>query len=124
GGSFLELLDALKPARGWSAAAGIPQAFATVESNGRTALRLAVEAGRWDVVEPLLEASCSLRSPGQDLRSPLTAALEKGHVEALLALDSLNLRQSQRQLAGQLSSALRDSERMEDLAPKLAEQFG
>jgi len=61
-----DALDALKPSRGWSAAAGVPQAFASVDSQGRTALRLAVEGGHLNCVQPLIEACCSLRSVTED----------------------------------------------------------
>eukprot|EP00434_Breviolum_minutum_P011790 symbB.v1.2.010405.t1/scaffold657.1/size175864/2 len=115
-------LDALKPSKGWSAAAGIPQVLASVETKGRTALRLAVDGGHWEFVHPLIEACCSLRCPSQDLRSPLTAALEKGQEQAL-ELEKLGFSQEHLQLVGELSSALRNADQLEEMAPRLAFHF-
>ncbi|CAL1129881.1 unnamed protein product [Cladocopium goreaui] len=115
-------LDALKPSNGWSAAAGIPQVLSSVETKGRTAIRLAVDGGHWEFVHPLIEACCNLRCPSQDLRSPLTAALEKGQVQAL-ELEKLGFSQEQLQLVGELSTALKNAEQLEDMAPRLAFHF-
>jgi len=51
-------------------------------------LRLAVDGQRWTCVQPLVEARCDPRALAEDLRSPLTAALEAGEeLDALLAAD-------------------------------------
>lgn len=81
------LLDALLPARGWMAAAGVPRAFAAADAAGRSALRLSVDGGHWACLQPLLDLRCDARTLAQDLRSPLSAALEHGRrPEALLQL--------------------------------------
>ena len=124
-----DALDALKPSRGWSAAAGVPQAFASVDSQGKTALRLAVEGGHWKYVQPLIEACCSLRSVAEDLRSPLTAAVERGSGDEVLGLDVklLGLSKDQLRLAGQVCKVLRRKDstgRLDDMAPQLSSHFG
>ncbi|CAE7642056.1 Mettl21A [Symbiodinium pilosum] len=128
-------MDALKPSRGWSAAAGVPQAFASVDSQGRTALRLAMDGGHWNCVQPLIEACCSLRSVTEDLRSPLTAAVERGCGEEVLGLDNklLGLSKEQLRLAGQICQIIKSkdskdskgvSARLDDVASQVMTHFG
>eukprot|EP00435_Cladocopium_sp_Y103_P055695 s893_g18.t1 len=107
-------LDALKPSNGWSAAAGIPQVLASVETKGRTRhqsqwMSTAALGPTLDQQHPA--ASSSIQNPLEDLRSPLTAALEKGQA---LELEKLGFSQEQLQLVGELSTALKNAEQLED----------
>jgi len=61
-----------------------------MDGRGRSALRLAVDNAHWACLRPLLEAACDPRALcGEDLRSPLTAALERGFSPQAVLLDDL-----------------------------------
>ncbi|CAE8721328.1 unnamed protein product, partial [Polarella glacialis] len=131
-------LGALKPCRGWLAAAGVPQAFAAGDSLGRTALRLAVDQKHWDCVQALVEASCNPRALAEDLRSPLTAAIEQScrGAEALLSLKDLAIETERGQVACKFAALLESSklasaaskddqpQKFEALACPLVQHFG
>lgn len=81
-------LNALRPSAGWHSAANLEAVFATTDAQRRSALRLAVDGRHWACVTPLAEARCDPRALAEDLRSPITAAVETGeHLSLLLSTD-------------------------------------
>lgn len=111
----LAVLDVLHPSRGWLAAAGIAPALAFPNANGKTALRLAVDGHHWECVVPLMALHGDLHLLADDLRSPLTAAVEQGgRHDVLLAADSVLSSEQQRvvcELAALLSEGRLGSSR-------------
>eukprot|EP00928_Gymnodinium_smaydae_P022669 TRINITY_DN18969_c0_g2_i1.p1 TRINITY_DN18969_c0_g2~~TRINITY_DN18969_c0_g2_i1.p1 ORF type:complete len:902 (+),score=209.83 TRINITY_DN18969_c0_g2_i1:154-2859(+) len=92
GSRAAQLAAVLRPARGWASAVDVPGRLAHAGGVGRSALRIAVDEGKLSCVQELLEARCDPRAlGGSDLRSPLTAALERedsdGRLAAALAPD-------------------------------------
>lgn len=110
-GGLPTALDALRPSRGWLPAAGLAHAFAITDGQGRSALRLAVDCKHWDCVRPLVEAACDLRALSEDLRSPLSAALEQGErPQVVLACDTRLSEEAKRTATG-LSALLAELRR-------------
>jgi len=101
------VLDALRPSRGWLPSSDVLQALNTTDGQRRNALRLAVDGRHWECVQALVEAWCNPRELAEDLRSPLTAALERGAAEpgALLAMDR-SLGPEARRVAGDFAALL------------------
>lgn len=120
------VLDALQPSRGWSAAAGVPQALSTSDSHGRTALRLAIDNEHSKYLVPLIKASCNPRNLAEDLRSPLTAALERSTAgRALFEVDPdlLGLTSQQLRLVRQLGEILGSGSSPKSSDGETAQQF-
>eukprot|EP00929_Paragymnodinium_shiwhaense_P101735 TRINITY_DN64894_c0_g1_i1.p1 TRINITY_DN64894_c0_g1~~TRINITY_DN64894_c0_g1_i1.p1 ORF type:complete len:706 (+),score=123.22 TRINITY_DN64894_c0_g1_i1:393-2510(+) len=78
--SLQQLADSLRPSCGWLPSVDIAKLLRNVPAGQKSALRCAVDAGRWEIVKALLEAKGDARGPlsEPDLRSPLTVALERG----------------------------------------------
>jgi len=86
-GAAQHILLSLGPSCGWSPGAGLDRMLATtMDDIGRGILRLAVDNGHSECIKPLVRVACDLRALcTEDLRSPLTRAIERGD-EALQAL--------------------------------------